>query len=431
MTDSSINRGPARTLDEAFSNLNPRFSLKQDSPDWKWFYVERSNDTLKTLRRALRSVGSDPCLLYSGHTGCGKSTELERAAHDEQLNREHLVIHYSVKDELDPVNIDFADILISIGAKLFLAADQAGLKLKNLHLDAIREWKDTIIEKNDVVMGAMEIKVQADVRKLFLGFLGILKGSHEQKETYTTKIKPKINTLIELINKYLCLEIDATLGKKPLVIIDDLEKVSLEQAKSIFHDHGHLLASLRCHVIYTFPIALEYDLAMNSITGLFGDVIRLPNIKIQNRQGADVPENIELMKEIVLRRMRADLIEPEALLRAIRYSGGVVRELFRILYRACDKALNMDMPKLTEEHIQSAITKVRNDYVFSLREKHYEYLARVERTKEVEGDQAYVELMHSMHILKYVNDDDWFQVHPMIRERVQQRARQIIVDGIT
>jgi len=421
-------KGQSLTLDDVYSYLNPTFPLKQEGSDqkyWDWFYVERARDTLKTLVRAIRhnSLQGNLCLLYSGHMGCGKSTELQRVAHEPSLKKDFVVIHYSVKDELDPANVDFADIIISIAAKLFIVASELDVKLSELSLREIREWKDAVIEHSDTLIGSLEVKTQANISAFFLQFLGILKGSKEQKESYTVKIKPRINQLIEIINKRLVLEINAGLGKQALVILDDLEKVSLEKARSIFKDHGHLLASLRCNVIYTFPIALEYGLERKLITSFFGDVIRLPNIKLRDKKGVLVPENQKLMKEMVYRRMKPELIEEKALEKALEYSGGMIRELFRILHKACDRALNQDVEKITEEHVNAAIANLRNDYIYSLEERHYPFLKRVYETKEVEGSQEYVQLMDSLHILKYANDEDWFDLNPMIRERVEEKFK--------
>ena len=416
--------GHAKTLDDAYSYLNPLLELKKDKPYWKWFYIERSNNTLNTLIRAIRKNLDHHCFLYSGHTGCGKSTELERLANTPILNKEFLIIHYSIKEELDPANIDFADILISIAAKLFIKATEQELNFSDISLREIKEWKEAVIEHSDTFLGTMELKVQADIKAFFLQFLGVLKGAKEQKESYTVKLKPRINQLIDIINKRLVLEMGATLNKQALVIIDDLEKVSLEQAKSLFYDHGHLLASLQCNVIYTFPIALEYDLDMNSIIRLFGDVIRLPNIKIKDRTNQPVNENIELMKQMVLKRIEENLIELKALEKSIEYSGGVLRELFRILFSACNHALNRDMGKITEEHVNSAITNIKNHYIFSLTEEHYPFLSKVYHSKEVGGEYPYVRLMHSLHVLKYANDHDWFDINPMIKERVEQKIRK-------
>lgn len=421
--------GQTKTLDEAYVYLDPLFALKKGGADqkyWDWFYVERDSQILSSLVRSIRYHKRPR--LYSGHIGSGKSTELQRLAHNPDLQREFVVIHYSVKEDLDPANLDFADVLVSIAAKLFLAGDAAGVPLSNELLTKIREWKEAVIEHSDTLLGTFELKLQTDVKAFFLQWLGVLKGSREMKETYAAKVKQRIQGLIDIINDRLILEIHAShqLGKMPLVILDDLEKLSLEQARAIFKDHGKLLSELRCPIIYTFPIALEYDLDMNPVIGLFGEVIRLPNMKLRTKDGQPVAENLAWMREVVERRMSLKLIDEIALNKAIEYSGGVVRELFRILSIACDQALNQDMPAIGVPQVQSAINRIQNHYVYSLKDElHYPLLAKVYETKAVEGDQQYVRLMHSLHILKYANDVDWFDINPMIRDQVQKRTRTI------
>ncbi len=65
----------ADNLDLAWSNFDPFFTLPANCP----YHVEREGKPLDRLKRALlRENRQLPKYFFSGHRGCGKSTELNR-----------------------------------------------------------------------------------------------------------------------------------------------------------------------------------------------------------------------------------------------------------------------------------------------------------------------------------------------------------------
>ena len=88
----------ADNLDLAWSNFDPFFTLPANCP----FHVEREGKPLDRLKRALlRENRQLPKYFFSGHRGCGKSTELNRLHVDEEINKKYFIVKYSVKKNLD------------------------------------------------------------------------------------------------------------------------------------------------------------------------------------------------------------------------------------------------------------------------------------------------------------------------------------------
>ena len=87
------------------------------------------------------------------------------------------------------------------------------------------------------------------------------------------------------------------------------------------------------------------------------------------------------MREIVERRMERQLIESQALDRAVEMSGGVVRELVRIIQGAAVKALVAKANCIKLAHVDQAVDELRSEYSFSLtRDEYIEILKRVHET---------------------------------------------------
>ena len=123
----------AKDLDQAYINFDPAQPLPGVSP----FYVQRKRNPLDKIKRALlRSSPLSQKFLFSGHRGSGKSTELNRLMAYPEIQEKYFIVHYSVRDVLDPAGLEYTDLLLSIGAQIFIEAREKGkLRLKKKLLD--------------------------------------------------------------------------------------------------------------------------------------------------------------------------------------------------------------------------------------------------------------------------------------------------------
>ena len=105
----------AEDLDLAWSNFDPFYPLPAGCP----FHVEPVGKPLNRLINALlRTHRQPPKCFFSGHRGCGKSTELNRLAADERIKQKFFVVKYLARDVCDINNLNYVDVLFSIGAQL-------------------------------------------------------------------------------------------------------------------------------------------------------------------------------------------------------------------------------------------------------------------------------------------------------------------------
>src|SRR5574338_1237570 len=111
----------ATDLDRAWFNFELDLPLKPDKNGKpNPFYIDRPCNPIGEVNDALMApFYRPPKFFFSGHRGCGKSTELQHLLSSSQLRRKYWPIHFSIRDETDYLDIDFRDVLLAIGGKLF------------------------------------------------------------------------------------------------------------------------------------------------------------------------------------------------------------------------------------------------------------------------------------------------------------------------
>jgi phenylpyruvate tautomerase PptA (4-oxalocrotonate tautomerase family) len=318
----------AENLDLAWSNFDPFFTLPADCP----FHVERAGKPLNRLIRALmRQHRQPPKYFFSGHRGCGKSTELNRLKADDEINKRFFIVKYSVKDVCDGSRIEHD----------MEKTTSAGVSMKG-------------------GIGAFFLSLQAKIR-----------SEHTTRELIRKQIEPKLSELIDKVNLIIA-DIEGKEKKRVLVIIDDLDKPSLEQAKEIFYSNNTAITQPACYIVYTVPISIFFA---PEFTAIRERRFFLPNIKLhtkKDRNGID-KDGYELMRTFVYKRMKEELIEPEALDLAIKMSGGVFREGARIMQIAADSAIENERGRILKKDVERAEREIikKTGMIYTPRSKNY------------------------------------------------------------
>jgi hypothetical protein len=264
---------------------------------------------------------------------------------------------------------------------------------------------------------SFETSVGGGIRGLFISVMAKLMAEDTTRKTIREVIEPRLSELIDKINSIIA-DIEGREGKNVLVIIDDLDKPNLEQATEIFY--GKLTAITRpaCHIVYTVPISLFFAQEVN--------VIRetrfcLPNIKLHNkndRTGKYEP-GYDLLKMFISKRMKEDLIEPDALGLAIKMGAGVFRESARIMQIAADSAVEDGRDRIIKEDVERAEQEIRNDFRRILQSKDYTTLKEIYMGTTIYGMEKIGHLLHNMSVLEYTNDENWYDIHPTLVELIE------------
>lgn len=402
----------ADNLNKIYTNFDPLLPLPGDSE----FYVDRKNNPLNEMKWALLNDNRiPPKFLFSGHRGSGKSTELNRLMVDEEIQEKYFIVHYSIRDILDPADLKYTDILLSIGLRIFIEATDGKLKLKKKLLDELNKWIGLVeIEKENIVVEGGEVTASVGLSAFFAKVQAKLKLEHTSREIVRQTIEPQVSELISTINSIIA-EVKLKSEREVLVAIDDLDKPDLSLAKELFYERQTSLTQPNCSIIYTIPIALLYSSEAGQVERAFTGSYVLPNVTVAKHDGR-LPdeEGRALMKDSVLKRISQDLIEEDALNHAIGISGGVFREMARIIGIAAAKAYARGEEKIEIVDVRKAESEIRNEFRRMLESRHYDALKEIYKKRELKGSEICAELLHNMSVLEYRNDENWCDVHPVI-----------------
>jgi len=407
----------AENLEEVYANFDPLVPLPGDSK----FYVDRKNNPLKRMRRELlrdsRPDGRTPQkYLFSGHRGSGKSTELNTLMVDQEIQRKYFVVHYSVRDILDIAGLDYTDLLFSIGTQIFTKATEGGWKLRKKLLDEVNKWMGvTEIKRKVVSQEDASLETQAGLSAFFIKALGKLKVEYTSREEIRQTIKLRLSELINIIDLIIA-EAELKIGRKILVAIEDLDKPDLSDARDLFCERQTSLTLPKCSIIYTIPIALIYSPDAGQLRHTFGSPLMLPSVTITKNDDDRSPNDKgrDVMREFVTKRMSPGLIEPDALEHAITISGGVFREMARIIRDAADNAIAIGKKKIEKTYVETDESEIRNEFRRMLRIGDYDELKEIYKTRELKVSKERAELLHNLSILEYQNKENWCDVHPAV-----------------
>ncbi|RME71576.1 MAG: hypothetical protein D6784_14945 [Chloroflexi bacterium] len=430
MTNPDAYPQAARNFIDAYANTNYLRPLQ--GKELARFYVDRGfHSELRALMSELeagaRTHPRNPAkFLFVGHTGCGKSTELYRLANliesgGEQnrfLQENFLPVQYSVSEVVGLYNIEFVDIALSIILGIYREMERLGHTVDDSPARRVYDWLYQ-------TQGELSGPADRDELELSLGSLirlidVRLKSEGEIRENIRARIRKYVPELINLINEVIH-EVSAITGKNILLIIDDLDKIQpLDAALNIFREHVKSLASFNCFAIYTAPISLLYDSASKHI-GQFLEVHYMPMFRVRTRSGEPEPPDapdVSTLREIIYRRVHPDLFDEHVVDEAIDMTGGILRELIRIIRGCCVYCEEYGVSRITPSVLEFQKNKLKSEYYRILEYEDYQWLSRVKRTKS----RADVNMRHleSLCVLYYPNGKGWFDVHPIVSELLEE-----------
>jgi hypothetical protein len=437
---------PMVSLYEIHDRLSPE-PLKAESLD-KYYvdvYEGRGDQPIKSLKRLLENKPEGKLqVLFSGYRGCGKSTELNKL--QKEISDKFIVMNYSVIRELDPVSLNYVELIVTTMEKLFETVVDNKLRINPDLFKSISAWSQSAeIEKIRELTGEAELEagVEAEVKvPVFARFFGKMRmaanASYTTKKTIIESIEPRLSDLVSHCND-LIREVKDKLpeiGKKGLIIIiEDLDKLSVEKAEELFFNHSHTLSCLQTHVIFTFPISLRHHPKATIIKGNFDEDFELPMVKVHDKNGNPYKEGRECLYNIIKCRIGMDcFINEDVVYQFIDNTGGCLRDLFRMIRDAADNALNKDRTRITEEDYKKSFFRLRRDYENTIAEKRFDHEVIISvddyyqtlktvaesRTKKVDNTEAALDLRQNLCILGY-NDEGWCDLHPVVRSILEER----------
>ncbi len=438
-------------LTRFFKASNPTRTLDLSKAEDRQYYIDissvRGTDIINQLKRTIMLSQNDPtCQLFTGHIGCGKSTELSRLKKELEDKGFH-VVYFESSQDLDMADVDISDILLAIAAQLSQSLEKAQIKLQpNLFQSLLQEAVNllnsdiTSVKAKVPIVGDIGVKLQKGQISLSAGIGEIslqAKQSKDIRSLLRQYTEPRVNNILEAINNELIEPAKKQLkeqGKAGLVvIIDNLDRIDNQpklpnrnQPEYLFVDRGEQLNKLKCHVVYTIPLILAFSNDQENLRNRFGsDPKLLPMVRTQERDGSVCEKGIDLLRQMVLAKafpdietkQRFNLIaeifdNQETLDRLCQVSGGHVRNLL-VLLKSC---LERDDPPFSQELIERVISQRRNELSKAITLDEWKLLRKVAETKAVRGEEEYHTLLKSLFVFEYRGNSEqiWFDINPVL-----------------
>jgi hypothetical protein len=409
----------ATDLDRAWLNFELDLPLKpgahgQPNP----FYISRPANPIAELIDALTApFYRPPKFFFSGHKGCGKSTELLHLINHPEIQKKYWPINFSIREETDVIDIDFRDVLLAIGGRLFRECRKRGGELPDQLLKDLEGWKGKVDKKVTTILDGRlsNIEVGASLDAFFANAGMKMRLEPATRMELRQIIEKDITGLLAIIN-HIISTIYTIDHRTPLLLIDDMDKPDLEKARTIFHDRREIMLQPNCAIVYTVSSALFYSKEFDAIRD---QALFLPNINLQSRHGLDMA-GYQTLKQFVAVRMSLELIETDALELAITYCGGVFRELARFLRTAIGNARRRKAVKIEACDIEWAANEIRNEYRRILDREDASYLKRIKDSKQIEHHDRLRPLLQLLAVLEYRDEENWFDIHPVLRKMLDE-----------
>lgn len=414
------------------------------------YYVPMTarRDAIGQLNVALANLrpGEAKSFLFTGHIGCGKSSELNRMA--QGWEREYLVLPIRVDAETNIHDVTYTD--------LYLVAIQhveAALRQHDIHLDkelreSFEQWLLEITQErqeevNRSVSLDTEAKLGADAPllfKLIAKLIARITGSVTDKRTIRQNLSREFTRMQGDTNLLLADGTRKLRQKFPekkgiLLILDGLDKCPKAIGQRLFLDNAAQLQQLQCPIIYTVPISSLYR--SQGLGGSFEPPTLIPMVNVYqyDRDQPDLtydPNGVNSIAELVEYRVEVDAIfqNRQLLTRLAQMSGGHPRFLMQLTRGACTIAQARGHHQVQDEDLTYAANQLQFGFERTLSRRYYQVLAQIACSKDLEnldntdeGEQIALDLLLTNAVLEYDGGRRWVYPHPLVRRSdLYQRA---------
>ena len=408
----------ATDFDRAWLNFELDLPLKPDKNGRpNPFYIDRPGNPIDELTDALLApFYRPPKFFFSGHRGCGKSTELLHLLSNPEIQKKYWPINFSIREEADVIDLDFRDVLLAIGGRLFREYRRKGGDLPDQLLKELYSWQGRIEKEVSTILEGRgsDMELDTSINAFFVNAGLKMKLEPATRVQLRQVVETDITGLIAVIN-HIATSIYTREHLIPLILIDDMDKPNLDKARAIFHDRREIMMQPNCAIVYTVSSALFYSKEFDAIRD---QAFFLPNIYLHPPMEPDThhEEGYQTLRKFVYMRMTPDLIEVPALELAVTYSGGVFRELARIIRTAIGRARRRKAVRLDCTDIEWAATEIRNEYRRILDKEDIKLLRKVGENNHLEYNDRMRPLLQLLALLEYRDGENWCDIHPVLRK---------------
>lgn len=424
---------PPNDILEVLQKIDFEEALRPDDP--RYVDTREARGSQKTLRMLARKFGlqlpdgpfrwpTTKHVLFFGHVGSGKTTELRRYA--AELGKPerpwHFVVEIDVATVLDRNNLNYADLLMAMAQGLFRQLQEYDIRVDDDPLHRLESWfGERVRSFEEVRTFEAELRTGAEAKAgipalltLFGRFTAAFRANSTHKDALRFAIR---NTFTEFADGFNALlravesELGARgLGQRVLFLVDGTDKLNRDDTRAMFQQDVAQLLNIEAHVIYTAPLGLKFE---GGLDGKLDDLV-LPMLKLRESNGDVCPAGREVLRELLLRRADVTLFagEPE-IGQLVEACGGHPRDLLRLL-KLCCELVDYGEP-IDDGIVKEAIKRLAADYRYYLEPEDYALLVQLDADQIHAGNDARIRrLLYGCALLEY-NHGSWRRSHPVVR----------------
>jgi hypothetical protein len=410
--------------------------LEPDDPKYIHLYEDAeltAADPVQALATTIEWRGESK-QLFSGFRGTGKSTELRRLRKQLQADGNTRVVLCDMADYLNLTTpVDISDFLISAAGAFSDALEDESL----LGKDMMKEGYWTRI-RNFVTRTNVELP---DVPELpGAGLKASLKADPSFRQKVQDRMKDHLGALSNNVNEFME-ECFKALRKRHgndvrvVVLFDSIERIrgtSLNaeevaaSVENLFEGHSDKLGFPYMHAVYTVPLWLK--IKAPGVASLYDTSQQIPCVKVRNRDGSPCKAGLNTLADLIQRRgdWKRLLGERNNLDELCLASGGYLRDLFWLLQTLLRLSRDRQLPANVATR-ELAMHEIRNSYL-PVAHQDALWLNRIRQsgsTELPEGRRLHelARFFDTHLVLTYRNGDEWWSVHPLLAEQIEQQAK--------
>jgi len=422
---------PPQHLLEVLQKIQYEEALPADDP--RYVETQTARGSEKTYSRLAKKMGWDPAdperffapsqshVLFFGHLGSGKTTELRQYAQRLNASKRFCVIEVDAVEKLDVNNLQYADALMAMAQALVDTLQSGGYDVSAADLDPMRQAVATVVSTRssgrelsaELTTAASAGGGLPGLFKLLVSFTASAKTNATVKTEWRNEVRNTFTALAGAFNRLIqgaetALR-EAGRAERIVFLLDGTDKMRGEDTQRFFVYDAEQLLAIQAFVIYTAPLHLKYA---GTLAGKLDADLVLPMIKLQEQDGSRCEAGWGALTALLLKRADRSLFASDAEVASlVEHSGGHPRELLRLLKLCCEYA---DMT-IDAAAVQRAIQQLASDYRRFLEPDDYALLVRMDRDQLHGGnDERTRSLLYRLALLEY-NDGSWRRSHPVVR----------------
>ncbi|MEM7157628.1 MAG: hypothetical protein AAF799_32610 [Myxococcota bacterium] len=397
-------------------------------------------DPVDRLARGISWAQGDSTQLFSGFRGTGKSTELRRLRR-KLIEQGYQVVLCDMKDYLNTSTpVDISDFLISAAGAL----GEALAKDKELLGEDVAKrgyWERAVDFMFRTQVDVGEIKPGVGVGDASASLKLGLRQDPTFRQQLQEHMKGHLGRLVDDVRDFMADCVHAVRRKhkdaKLVVLFDSVEQIrgsSVNDAEvfasveTLFAGHPDKLKFQGMHVVYTAPPWLK--MRSPGVSRNYDGAYLLPCVKVRRQDGKPFDQGLGVLRKIVKGRGDWERVfeNSEDLDHVLLQTGGYLRDLFRALQKMLMSAAERGTLPLSRAAIDEELAALRNDYLpISIADAKWLHQVAQSHEAELPRHEELPELSRYFDnhlLLCYRNGEEWYDLHPLIREKVESLARR-------